>query len=315
MTNTRTYQFCLLSICLLFFGCKEFLEPSINKETVKLMAPSDGIETSQYNQTFWWTEVEDALKYRLQVVSPNFDKTVFLALDTVIEKNKFSITLDPGIYSWRVRAENGSSNTDYATASFVVFNSILSKQTPQLAMPVNKTLTNTASLVFSWLKLYGANAYQLQIDTNNFSDEKAVVLNKTLPGLEHKFTFSKDNVYQWRVKALSDTAQSKWSEVREVIFDTTSPNPVKLNSPTNGGTVSKTVVLKWSGTPTAVKYKVSVFKSDKTSYYAADYPKVQSGLSFTFEALSGEQLYWSISAVDEIGNVSKESEKWAFTVQ
>lgn len=296
-------------------GCTEFIEPSIDDHNVQLMAPADGVETAQYDQTFWWTEVEDALMYRLQIVSPDFEKTAFLVLDTLVERNRFSISLDPGAYSWRVRAENGSSNTKYTEASFVVFNSTLSTQTPLLGLPLNRTLSNSKNMVFNWLKLYGANAYQLQIDTNNFSDESAVVLNQTQPGLDYRFVFDKDNVYQWRVKALNDTAQSKWSEVREVIYDVTAPAAVKLSSPANNSIQARTVVLRWAASASAARYKVSVFKSDKTTYYSTDYPKIQNGLSFTFEAVSGEQVFWSVAAIDAIGNVSAESEKWGFSIQ
>lgn len=78
----KTLSILVLAIALFCLGCKEFIEPSIEKKKVELLAPADGTEGVQYSQTFWWEHVEDALKYRLQVVTPNFDRTARLLIDT-----------------------------------------------------------------------------------------------------------------------------------------------------------------------------------------------------------------------------------------
>jgi len=46
----------LLGLVLLSTGCKEFIEPSIEKKNTVLLAPSNGTETNVCNQTFWWEE-------------------------------------------------------------------------------------------------------------------------------------------------------------------------------------------------------------------------------------------------------------------
>ena len=58
---------------ILISSCKEFIEPSIAKRQVVLEAPVDQYQSTKYTVNFWWNGVEDALAYRLQVVTPGFD--------------------------------------------------------------------------------------------------------------------------------------------------------------------------------------------------------------------------------------------------
>ena len=308
----------LTAIILLLFavsGCKEFIEPSIQDKQVVLLAPSSGTESSEYAQTFWWEEVEDALNYRLQVVSPDFNNTKKLVLDTLVSTNKFSFTLDPGTYEWRVRAENGSSQTLYKSASFVIYSTSITEQQPQLQSPANNLLTNNPSVTFKWLKLYGATQYQLEIDTNNFATS-VLFFKGTTENLEYTVPLTKDKVYRWRVKALSDTIQSRFSVVQNITYDTTPPSVPILISPATGTTTASPAALRWNASSTAVKYKLYLYKSDKTTIYNNTYPVTLTGTSYSFTSGTfGEQVYWEVVAIDEAGNISAASTLWDFTIQ
>ena len=62
---------------LLFVGvlsaCKAFIEPNIGNSKVNLEAPGNGYQSTKYAVSFWWDKVDDALTYRLQVVTPSLD--------------------------------------------------------------------------------------------------------------------------------------------------------------------------------------------------------------------------------------------------
>lgn len=308
-----------LNLALVFFlllGCKEFIEPSIAKRNVLQLAPANGSEGRQYNQTFWWEPVEDALKYRLQVVSPDFDKTQRLILDTLIETNKFNYTLDPGNYEWRVRAENGSSQTAYARSAFFIYASSIKEQQVQLQLPANNTLTNQSSNIFSWLKLFGADKYILQVDTNNFVNESKLFLNETLPGQEFIVNFERDKLYKWRVKAKNDTAESKWSVIHNITFDKTPPAGVQLSSPANNEPVAKPVTLRWNVTATAAKYQLYAYKTEGRVPYGTKFPVSLTTTSYSFtDGSTGEKVYWEVRAIDEVGNVGPYSELRSFVIQ
>jgi len=305
----------LLGLVLLSTGCKEFIEPSIEKKNTVLLAPSNGTETNVYNQTFWWEELDNALQYRLQVVMPDFNNTSRLVLDTIVTKSKFSYTLEPGNYEWRVRAENGSSQTPYSKAAFVINPSSIEQQQVQLQSPANNFVTNQSSAVFKWLKLFGADKYQLQIDTANFEDETVLFFNKSTPNQEFNVTLTRDKVYRWRVKAVNATVESKWSVIQNLTLDKTPPGIVFLTSPTNEQVVTKNVSLKWEALPEAKKYQLYIFKSDGTSSYGS-FPIIITTSTYNFtEGKSGEKLFWQVRAIDEAGNFGAFSELRSFLIQ
>jgi hypothetical protein len=301
----------------LLSSCKEFIEPSINKRQVQLNAPANQYQSTSYTVNFWWNDVEDALSYRLQVVTPKFDSIGALIIDTLVKGTKFSLTMDPGNYEWRVKAENGSSQTNYSTPQgFTVLASSLTGQTITLSAPANNTLTTQAAVTFKWGALYKATKYHLQIDSNNFADENTVVKDQVIPGQQFAFSFPRNQVYQWRVRAENETEQSKWSAINLVTYDNTPPAIVILNQPQNNATISLPVNLTWNTVATAAKYKLSVYKSDSSTPYNNTFPVLLSTTSFSFNAgNAGDHVFWKVSAIDAAGNEGQSSELRGFVLQ
>lgn len=311
--------FTSILIGIIFFAsaCKDIMEPSIKDRTVYLNAPGDNYKSTSYAISFWWGPVEDALTYHLQVVTPGFSNITSLALDTIVSGTKFTINLKPGEYQWHVRAVNGSTNTQFsAVKSFTVLNSSIKEQSVQLKSPTNNSLTNQTSTVFQWGDLYGANKYQLQIDTNNFANENALVYNQTIPGQQINYTFTKDQVYQWRVRAANDTAQAQWSTINVVTYDRTPPAAVTVTAPANSKVISLPVSLQWNSVATAAKYKLYAFKSDSTTTFNSSFPAIVNSTNYNFNTGStGERVYWKVSAIDAAGNEGQVSVLRSFVLQ
>lgn len=304
----------VLSMVLLA-GCSEFIEPAITDSKVVLRAPVNGAETKDYAQTFWWEAIDDALSYHLQVVTPDFDHTVKLVLDTLVTGTRFSFSLDPGSYEWRIRAKNGSSATAYAVAAFTVYPGSITTQQVQLQSPANATLSNLNTAQFKWMRLYGATKYRLEIDTNNFADENSLYLDHTTVNLDYALTFTREKTYQWRVKGQNDTAESKWSPIQTITYDATPPPVVVLSVPQDNASVSKPVTLSWSAAATAKKYMVYVYKNNGSVLYNGNYPLTTTTLSSVFNlGISGEKVYWEVRAVDDAGNTSAAGELRSFTI-
>src|SRR5579863_6157518 len=87
-------------------SCDDIIEPSISKGQVQLEAPVNQYTSTSYTINFWWDQLDHALSYHLQVVTPNFAAPGSLVLDTIVTSYKFTFTLSPGNYQWRVMAEN-----------------------------------------------------------------------------------------------------------------------------------------------------------------------------------------------------------------
>ncbi|WPU95857.1 hypothetical protein SNE25_10040 [Mucilaginibacter sabulilitoris] len=308
--------FTLLLLAEILPSCKEFIEPSISKRTMQLNAPADHYQSTSYTANFWWEGLEDALYYRLQVVTPTFDSIGSLVQDTLIRGTKFSQTLDPGTYQWRVRAENGSSQTGYtAPRELTILASTLTNQTVLLSSPANNTVTTQSAVTFKWGSLYKATRYHLQVDTNSFASESTLVSDQVIPGQQFAFKLPKDQVYQWRVRAENDSSQSKWSAISQLSFDSTPPGNVTLIQPGDNTTLNRPVALSWNKTTSAVTYKLYIYKSDQSTLYDT-FPLSLTVTSYTFNTgNSGDRVYWQVSAVDAAGNEGKASAIRSFTLQ
>lgn len=301
----------------LLSSCDAIIEPSITTKQVQLEAPTDGYQSTSYTVNFWWDQIDHALSYRLQIVSSTFAVPGSLVLDTVIKHNRFAYNFSPGNYQWRVLAQNGSSQTAFTTPrSFTVIASSIKQQAVQLISPANNFITNQSSSIFQWSSLYGATKYRFQIDTNNFANPTVVISDQLIPGQQITYTFPKDQVYQWRVRAENDTAQAQWSAINTVTYDHTPPPKVTLVSPTNGQSVALPVSLQWNSSVSAVKYKVYVFKGDSTTIYNQNFPAQVNTTSYIFNSGSpGDRIYWKITAQDAVGNESQASPLRSFILQ
>nr|WP_315424187.1 hypothetical protein [uncultured Pedobacter sp.] len=305
-----------VAVLLLFAGCSEFIEPSIENRTIDVLAPANRLETTSYQQTFWWNPMSDALFYRLQVVSPKFDSVSKLILDTLITKEKFVYTLDPGKYEWRVRGENGSSAGNYTTRSLQIFPSSLKEQSVQLTVPSSGGYFSKPDIRFEWLKLFGAAVYRLQIDNNNFLNENNMALNITTDNLGFLQTLTQEGTYQFRVRAENSTENSKWSTTGSFTYDATGPERVVLSTPLNKQTVSRPVRLTWNKLADADRYEISVYQSDEQTPYNKSYPQIVTSTEHVFDAGNvGETIAWRVRAFDKAGNAGAYSEIRSFTLQ
>ncbi|SES29587.1 hypothetical protein SAMN04488023_16011 [Pedobacter rhizosphaerae] len=281
-----------------------------------LVAPGNHLETSNYQQTFWWEKQEDALGYRLQIVSPKFDSISKFIIDTVVSQNKFVYTLDPGKYEWRVRAENGSSSTAFTSRKFTVYPSSLKDQSVQLVSPNADVYTTTADIKYSWLGLFGSTQYRLQVDQNNFADEQNLLINTTTNNLSFLQTLSKEGKYQFRVRAENATENSKWSSVRNFTYDVTGPEKVVLSSPANKQTVAKPVKLLWNKPADADRFEVYVYQSDSVTLFNNAYPQKLTTTEHIFTGGdAGQTLLWRVRAIDKAGNVGAYSDFRGFVIQ
>jgi hypothetical protein len=307
----------LMFLLVLLSGCDDIIEPSIKNSQVQLEAPTNQYTSTSYTVNFWWDAVDHALTYHLQVVTPNFAAPGGLVLDTTVTGNRFSFSFSPGVYQWRVMAENGSSQTGYAVPrTFTVEQSSLTNQSVQLSSPANGTTTGQSSVTFQWASLYSATGYRLEIDTNNFQNTSALVYNQVVPGQQVNFTFPKNQTYQWRVQAQNDTTTSQWSAVYSVTYNNTAPAQVTLISPTNSQVVTIPLQLQWNAVSSAAQYKLYVFQSDSTTTFNSSFPLFSTTTSYNFNfGSSGNRIYWKVSAISATGVEGPASTLRSFVLQ
>ena len=73
------YISCFFLFAFLITSCTDFVEKDISKKTVAILAPPDGYVTYSVTLTFWWQEIDGAENYSLQVVRPDFSRSIISA--------------------------------------------------------------------------------------------------------------------------------------------------------------------------------------------------------------------------------------------
>jgi hypothetical protein len=106
---------------ILFVSCDEIVEVTdISEGTVTILAPSDAITIATGSINFNWETVYEATDYQLQIATPTFANAISIIVDTTMDTNSYSTTLEVGEYEWRIKAINSNYETSYSTNSLTV---------------------------------------------------------------------------------------------------------------------------------------------------------------------------------------------------
>ncbi|HSZ72326.1 MAG TPA: hypothetical protein VK750_06585 [Cytophagaceae bacterium] len=303
-------------ISVSFWACKAIIEEDITNSKIIVNAPkSDSL--ASYNQLFWWEKVDGALTYQLQIASPNFDSLQTLALDSTVTTNKVNFTLAAGRYQWRVRALNGSYQTQYFGSTFTILPADLNTQTVTLNTPATNSYVNTKGILFqavTWSKLpINGLTYEVQADNANTFTGTLILDSKTQSSTAN-IPIAGEGAYYWRVRAFKGTDTSYWSlNSYSFTYDTTAPAKVVLTAPTNSAinqTVAGTLTWQSLGTAGSIKYNVYI-----TYGSAAEVLYTTTNTSYPYSGTTGETVKWRVLAVDLAGNKGATSDTWQFKIQ
>lgn len=285
--SNRIFYFIIVMLAAVFQSCDDFISKDITGETVVTLSPANEDTVSSYSQLFWWEEIEGAEEYHLQVVKPSFSYIQQLLLDTTIVENKFSFSLQPGTYQWRVRALNNAGFTPY-TINTLTIDSILdlTSQTVQLISPANNLTVNSLTQTFKWYEMPFADYYTFQVLTPSNSNIH-IASNITSDSLS--YSFSNYGTYKWRVWANNSTSSSHYAE-RTIIVQPAMSAPY---TPVNGDTlITPSVSMSW--TRPAGIVADSLIIAEDPSFANIVYGNLHTGTTYTFSAVTGQQYYWRL---------------------
>ena len=116
-------------------------------KVVELIAPEDELITNIAQQTFQWNKVDGALDYRLLIHKVN--NNVILSDFTVPITSK-TITFEDGYYTWKVRAQNNTQNTQYTSRNILI--DTTAPNTAELQNPSNEQVLSDTTVHFIWNK-------------------------------------------------------------------------------------------------------------------------------------------------------------------
>ncbi|MDP2721464.1 MAG: hypothetical protein Q8O72_01800 [Bacteroidales bacterium] len=299
----------VLFVMIIFTSCKDIIVMDISDEKVVLLSPYDHLESYSSTQTFWWEYVEDAEKYQLQVVSPDFVQTETLVLDTLITKDQFLYNLVPGKYQWRVRALNSVYSTDYTIFSLQIDSTQdLTSETIILRTPLQNDTTNKQILTFSWDKLYNADTFNVvllfegspSIDT--LTAENSISLS----------LIDGQGAYVWKVNASNEISRTEYSE-RQFYLDTSAPLKRTLISPVDQSVIQDSITQCVWNIPShdgSSEYDSLYIYSDSTITSVVFSAKVIVGQVEV--ELNPGIYFWGVRGVDKAGNRGVFSDVWSF---
>jgi hypothetical protein len=298
------------SICLLS-SCSDIFQKSITNSSIIIYTPADSLKSKVYTQQFYWEVVPDATNYRLQIASPSFasGKIQSFVLDTTMVTNKIALTLSAGEYEWRLRAQNGGTETSYFTRKLYILQAPF-KERPMIVTSPTSSLTTYSSVVaFSWGSVTGAANYYLEIDTltDGFKNSTTIQISNSLNQKDQ--TLQKRGSYNWRMYADSTaTIKSAYSAIGTIVFGM---DTVLLTNPANNASLAPITAqyhFTWGRPKGAISgetltYSFALYStSDLTNPIVpgnSTYNVIYAGESALVSGLtSGTTYYWSVMTTD-----------------
>ncbi|MBN2664641.1 MAG: hypothetical protein JXR68_13410 [Bacteroidales bacterium] len=214
MKSSFTHFICFLFLGSIVLSCDEIIDPDISKEKVFLFSPVDSATITTNAVLFTWDPVYGAAKYRLELVSPLYNKPVTVILDTFLTATQFSLQVTKGIYQWTVTAYNNTAIAYGDIYNLTVTQGTDLSQYTVLNLAPSDTLSNS-TVTMLWDKVYSATGYIVSIWSPTW--QRGVEEKKdTVYTNQYNYTF-KDGVYAWGVKAINDSTETKYSVCSLVI--------------------------------------------------------------------------------------------------
>lgn len=247
-------------------------EIDLSLENVTLLAPAIDAVLTETEVSFTWSAVEGATNYSLQVARPNFTNPVqILVNENLDSSDSQTFTIPEGEYEWRVKAQNPSSETNYAVQPFsVVLGTDLSTQTLVLVAPSLGTIVNSSDVNFTWDALNAADSYQLQIARPNFTNPVQIVVDQTYDSAATQSFVLSEGAYEWRVKGINASSETRYTtHAFEVDFDAElSDQTIVIISPIDGfATTNTSVNLQWEPLSQAILYRVIITDTNTGDVY------------------------------------------------
>ncbi|MDP4209203.1 MAG: hypothetical protein Q8928_10355 [Bacteroidota bacterium] len=307
-----------LLFILMFYGCDDIFEKDLSGKKIVLLAPSDSLKTELTTTTFWWEKLDGALSYNLQVVSPSFNHVEKILADTTVTVNKFTLTLYPGKFEWRIKALNGSSQTAYFLRSMEVDSTMdLQKQELVLKTPNDGSALNASKIILQWYKLYNATQYRVQVKATDWSGSNVIS-----PVFTNYDTLSvsslSEGTYVWGVQALNESSSSNFF-TRKFTIDRTAPSTPSLLLPADRGTVTQSPVsLSWTRvTDSGTTLTDSIVVASDTIFSSGNIKLAKriDATSYSLEIKDKGSYFWKVKTIDAAGNQSSFTAVRKFTVQ
>jgi hypothetical protein len=221
-------------------------------------------------------------------------------VDSSVSGTKFTFTLQPGAYQWRIRAKNNSSYTEYITRTIIIDSTLnLSGQVLGLSTPIDNIYSKTLSNNYIWYQMPNAQYYVFQVLENG-----TPIQTQSYTSLYTSYTFSREGIYQWRVFAQNNLSNSSYS-TRTITIDTTRPSIPSPTFPLTDTITAQPIQFTWNTFETGISSQLQI--STDSSFNTVNYKDtVFIGNSYkAYNLIVGQPYYWRVKTIDKALNESQ----------
>lgn len=294
----------------------KMIEPALNS---KILYHSEGSKKVDFK---WKFENSGAEKFSalLEVASDkNFSDVVYRIFSDNLDGA--SLDLKPGTYFWKLSFLQNNEEKVSQNGKFQVIQSL----PPSLMVPVENYgfsyRTKFPAVRFIWTEVPYATAYRLEVASD--FEMKKLVVERRLDLTSAIISTLQEGNYWWRVTpyySINKTGFSAPSEIKGfAVRKKGSLSILQALVPVENGIVntdasSKEIAFSWKHEDEAEKYILRI--SDKPDFSSLKINEQTYGNYLSFEPkklnLKDGKWFWSVSFVDNEGNVSKPSETRVF---
>lgn len=305
-------------ILLLLFSCAAcnlFFEEDLSKIKVELLTPPDSYSSKIQTQEFIWEAMDGAEEYQFQLVSKTFDYIEEYIVDTILTTTKFSLTLNPNTYEWRVIGKNNAGESAYDEYKLTITDdTTLVGQVINTILPNDNDSYTKDSIAFWWYKLNNAQNYQLQVATHPSFNSQTVIQNITTSN-DYYYLINTLGIGQfyWRMRALRGNSDTTSYTTTQTF--TVDAAPIH-NSPNSSSAVVLPLTMNWSTATNVAKDSLFLYYNSSVTAF-----KVVELSSANYQFTSSDTLgrgtgtyYWQLRSVGTNGYISSKSNLWQFSI-
>jgi Asp-tRNA(Asn)/Glu-tRNA(Gln) amidotransferase A subunit family amidase len=303
-----------------FAACtNDYIVGDLTGKRVNILAPADSSTATTTSPLFWWSEINDATGYRIQIAFPNFTAPQQLVYDTLVSGDRFNPVLSAGrSYTWRIRPENGATEGDWVTRLIRIDSTIsLSQQTVVITNPAVNASLQSGTVTFTWNALAQADLYRIELRN---TVTQAILDNITVTATAWTKTGLADGSYQLKVRAENSvTSEVTPYSSRNFTIDQNGPAAPTLTAPANSTTIflPTAVQLNWTSAADAVRDSLfistdSTFATQTVFGFSSPAP-----LPYTWTGAQNTgsgYYYWRVRSYDAAGNFGTYSTRFRFRV-
>ena len=252
---------------------------------------------------FKWKSVTGRDFYQLQIATDEEFNNIERFLDT-LQINEIEVHNIPAgqEYFWRARASMNSVLGKYSDPNrFNIAHTDTVR--PILVLPENGQTDVNTTITFNWDQIDSAIFYQLEIAEDHNFDDMFYVNENVETNEQTVYYFDKGKQYFWRVRFVSPSGKSMYSNVS--VFETSEgmpTTPIVLTPLNNSVDLETEIQFSWKNEGYADRFIIEIYTDSgiQNLFYSNDSITTNNITLNMFE--QGQTYFWRVRSANNNGN-------------